>query len=267
MDLCVDEAKSPAALNYLRQIGVDPGRSVRMIVVTHWHDDHIRGIAQVVSNCPEAAFVCPAAFRDKEFLTLKAALIHLADQMPRPMDSKTAVPPPTPNHLSIALLVQLERTAILLGGDVHRFDDRKRGWLRIADLYTEYGHPVSDVVKIPHHGSAGADADEIWDRLLRERPIAALTPFQHGRVSLRKAGDISRICGRTKEAYITALPRRAKPRKRNPAVDKTIEDLLRNRRQLSPRSGRVTLRSSSHERPRWTAQLAGAARRLQPGAV
>ena len=46
VDSCVDEAGHPAALNYLRQIGVDAGRSVRMIVVTHWHDDHIRGIVQ-----------------------------------------------------------------------------------------------------------------------------------------------------------------------------------------------------------------------------
>ena len=193
VDSCVDDDGNPAALSYLNQIGVDVGRSVRVIVVTHWHDDHIRGIAKVISSCPKAYFVCPAAFRQEEFLTLVAAyadgammlqagtkeigkalalvnergttarlasenrlllrrrgcqlwalspsdeairlaLTHLADQLPRPMESKAAVPAPTPNHLSVALLAQLEGTAVLLGGDVLRFNDRKRGWLRIADL-------------------------------------------------------------------------------------------------------------------------------------
>ena len=75
-----------------------------------------------------------------------------------------------------------------------RFGDRDRGWSRIADLYTKYGHPVADLVKIPHHGSAGADCDEMWDRLLRDRPVAALTAFRRGAVALPTAADVTRIC-------------------------------------------------------------------------
>ena len=325
VDSCVDREGNAAALSYLKLIGVDAAGSVKTIVVTHWHDDHIRGITKVISSCPRADFVCPAAFRQKEFLAfvaayadgammlhsgtqeigkalalvnerrttarlasenrlllrrrgcelwalspsdeaIRSALLHLAEQMPRPMESKTAVPAPTPNHLSVALLVQLAGTAILLGGDVLRFRaDRKRGWLRIADLRREFDHPVSDVVKVPHHGSSGADAPEMWDHLLRELPVAALTPFRQGGVSLPKAGDVRRICARTAEAYITSLPRHGRPPKRTSAVEKTIEGFLRNRRLQSPPLGRVTLRCSSRERSRWTAQLAGAACRLHPG--
>ena len=196
--------------------------------------------------------------------SIRAALTYLARQMPRPMESKTAVPSPTPNHLSVALLVELDGTTILLGADVLRFSDRKRGWLRIVDLQTEYDHPIADVLKVPHHGSSGADAKETWDRLLRARPIVALTPFQQGGVSLPKTTDIDRICGKTTEAYITSLPRRGRPPKRGSAVDKTIAGVLRNRRIQSPPFGRVTLRYSSHDRG-WTAQLAGAACRLHPG--
>ena len=223
VDSCVDREGNAAALSYLKLIGVDAARSVKTIVVTHWHDD-------------------------------------------RPMESKTAVPAPTPNHLSVALLVQLAGTAVLLGGDVLRFRaDRKRGWLRIADLRREFDHPVSDVVKVPHHGSIGADAPEMWDHLLRERPVAALTPFRQGGVSLPKAGDVRRICARTTEAYITSLPRHGRPPKRTSAVEKTIEGFLCNRRLQSPPLGRVTLRCSSREGSRWTAQLAAAACRLHPG--
>ena len=294
------------------------------VVVTHWHDDHIRGIAQVVRSCARADLVCPAAFRREEFRNLvaayaggammiqtgireigetlalveergavprwatenrlllkrrgcqlwalspsdeaiKMALMHLREQMPRPMESKTAVPSPTANHLSIALLVQFGGKAVLLGGDVLRVNDRRRGWLRIADLQDEYDHPMSDIVKVPHHGSSGADCREMWDRLLRERPLAALTPFRQGGVSLPKAGDIERICARTAEAYITSLPRNGRPPKRTSAVEKTIEGFLRNRRLQSPPLGRVTLRCPSHDGARWTAQLAGAACRLHSG--
>jgi len=87
-----------------------------------------------------------------------------------------------------------------------RFGDRDRGWSRIADLYTRYGHPVADLVKIPHHGSAGADCDEMWDRLLRDRPVAALTAFRRGAVALPTAADVTRICEKCADVYLTSEP-------------------------------------------------------------
>ncbi len=57
----------PAALSYLNSIGIDPEEAVVLIVATHWHDDHIRGLATVVESCPSALFSCPVAFRKNEF--------------------------------------------------------------------------------------------------------------------------------------------------------------------------------------------------------
>lgn len=321
VDSCIDQSGTPAALKYLNQIGVDVGTAVRMIVVTHWHDDHIRGVSELVEYCPRAEFVCPAALRSKEFFTLIAAyangattiqsgikemantlklvvqrgttvrlasentlllrrsgcqlwalspsaastlhaMAHLATRIPQPMQSKGAVPPPTPNHLSVALLAQLPDTAILVGGDVLQFSDRNRGWLRIADLHAQSNHPASDIVKIPHHGSSGADSDDMWDRLLRVRPIATLTPFCRGNVSLPTPNDAARICGRASEAYSTAHAHQARPSRRPRAVEKTIADVLRNRRLWSPKFGRVTLRSEASQPRTWSVQLSGSAYRL-----
>lgn len=61
-------------LKYLRRIGIDPVESVKLVVATHWHDDHIRGLSEVVRNCPNAGFVCSNALSSKEFLTLVSAL-------------------------------------------------------------------------------------------------------------------------------------------------------------------------------------------------
>lgn len=57
----------PAALEYLKSIGVPPDR-VLLVVVTHWHDDHICGIAEVLESCPNARFVMATALQSKEFI-------------------------------------------------------------------------------------------------------------------------------------------------------------------------------------------------------
>jgi len=74
VDSCVDPNRVPKALQYLESIGIDPGHSVALIVATHWHDDHIRGIAQLVEVCDTATFCCASVFCEKEFLTLVGAL-------------------------------------------------------------------------------------------------------------------------------------------------------------------------------------------------
>ena len=60
-------------LTYLRQLHIDPATAVRQVIATHWHDDHIRGMGRVVAACEAAEFVCSAALRQDEFLTLVAA--------------------------------------------------------------------------------------------------------------------------------------------------------------------------------------------------
>ncbi|MFH0775548.1 MAG: MBL fold metallo-hydrolase [bacterium] len=74
IDSCIDlSSKTPLALNYLRQIGVDPSKAVKLIVATHWHDDHIRGLGCIVKECKSATFVCAEALTSREFLTLVEA--------------------------------------------------------------------------------------------------------------------------------------------------------------------------------------------------
>ena len=69
VDSCIDPAGEPRALQYLNELGVDPARAVRLVVATHWHDDHIRGMAKLVTACSNAVFCCASALCEKEFLT------------------------------------------------------------------------------------------------------------------------------------------------------------------------------------------------------
>ncbi len=74
IDSCVDADGTPAALKYLDEIGLDPAQVVDLVVATHWHDDHIRGMAQLVTTCSKAAFCCAAALCKTEFLTAVGTL-------------------------------------------------------------------------------------------------------------------------------------------------------------------------------------------------
>ena len=70
VDSCLDRAKKkPVALAYFDEIGVDPS-TVELVLATHWHDDHVAGIDEVVGACTNAKFWCPAALRSREFLQL-----------------------------------------------------------------------------------------------------------------------------------------------------------------------------------------------------
>ena len=73
VDSC-GRADAPAALEYLRDLGADPAQDVEFIVATHWHDDHIRGMARLVEVCRRARFCCASVLCHEEFLAAVHAL-------------------------------------------------------------------------------------------------------------------------------------------------------------------------------------------------
>lgn len=71
VDACIDSnTGTPAALDYLDQIGVDYAEKVAVILATHWDDDHIRGLGKTLEQCLKARFAFSSAFRSIDFLTL-----------------------------------------------------------------------------------------------------------------------------------------------------------------------------------------------------
>ena len=77
VDSCVDSKDPPkpsAPLRYLRQLGVRVEEAVKLVVVSHWDDDHVRGIADVLEASRSARFVCSHVFPDKKFVNFVEAL-------------------------------------------------------------------------------------------------------------------------------------------------------------------------------------------------
>lgn len=74
VDSCRNKSTTnPVALDYLTEIGVDIAHQVKVVVITHWHDDHIRGVADFFRLAESATFVCPEALSSDQFLRLVAS--------------------------------------------------------------------------------------------------------------------------------------------------------------------------------------------------
>lgn len=70
VDSCINPStKLPLALEYLSSINV-PLAKIKMIVCTHWHNDHIKGLAKVLSECENAEFCFSSVHDLNKFLFL-----------------------------------------------------------------------------------------------------------------------------------------------------------------------------------------------------
>lgn len=64
------ETNEPVALRYLQTLGVNVAEHVKMVVATHWHDDHMDGLGDLFQECASAKFVCTMAMQADEMKTL-----------------------------------------------------------------------------------------------------------------------------------------------------------------------------------------------------
>lgn len=312
IDSCVDADGRPQALRYLESLGVDPALTVRLIVATHWHDDHVRGLAQMVKTCPAAAFCCAAALCRKEFLALVQAIqgrhlsaigsglreIHavfshldstgkkpthaisnrvvfqrqtcriwslapgddvflrfigsVKETIPGRGHNKGRIRSLSPNEAAVALWVDAEDFALLLGADLDR-----RGWETIvSDSERPAGR--ASVFKVPHHGSQDADEPAVWKRMLEIDPVAILTPWRRGGHSRPTSSDVKRILTATRNAYVTS-DGSLSPRTHysNRMVDRTLRQSRSQLRPLTPHAGAVRLRRPLRLGRQWTIETLG----------
>lgn len=71
VDSCLEtKSGEPMALRYFRAIKVNPSDQVKFVIATHWHDDHIGGLAKLFEECKTAKFVCAAGLKHVDFLSL-----------------------------------------------------------------------------------------------------------------------------------------------------------------------------------------------------
>ena len=71
IDSCINpKTRISIPLEYLEKLGINIQKSVKLILCTHWHDDHIRGISMLLEKCKSAIFSTPRSSDIKKFLRL-----------------------------------------------------------------------------------------------------------------------------------------------------------------------------------------------------
>jgi len=74
VDSCVAPGdETPYSLTYLERIGVEPEEHVKLIVASHWDDDHIRGLCTLIRRCRKSRFSLSSAYTTKDFLSILRA--------------------------------------------------------------------------------------------------------------------------------------------------------------------------------------------------
>jgi beta-lactamase superfamily II metal-dependent hydrolase len=332
LDSCRDPGTGfPATLGYLDSLGVDPATSVRVVVATHWHDDHIRGLAETVQRCSDARFVCASALTKREFVAmvtryearnevqggsgvreifevlrylaatkrqthfaapdrpvfrfveaeataggscilttlspadkqLELFFQEIAAMMPEVRQPKRRAIPQGPNHVAVAVWISAGPEAILLGSDLEETGDPDTGWTVITNSKTR-PRGLAGVFKIPHHGSMTGHSSSVWERMVAPNiAYALLTPFTRGSVSLPTVEDVSRIRGRTSNAYATSRIHSRSIARRAPEIERGIRETVGRLRAAETRFGRVTLRKPSGPGRSWALDLSGNACHLQ----
>ena len=182
---------------------------------------------------------------------------HIAALLPREGMTKLRVSALTPNHAAVVLWVTTGGASILLGSDLEETGHPGTGWSVILGSST-YPQGKASVFKIPHHGSQTADQPQVWHDMLHAEPLAILTPFVRGNVSLPTRHDVDRLCARTEHAYTTAVPRYRRRRGRPNAVTRTIRETVGSIREVIPSTGHVRLRANlTHQPISWHVELFG----------
>ena len=71
IDSCEDsQTKQSVPLHYIKSLGCNPETAIRFIVASHWHDDHVRGLHELLLASNNANFSCASVLTEKEFLAL-----------------------------------------------------------------------------------------------------------------------------------------------------------------------------------------------------
>lgn len=146
----------------------------------------------------------------------------------------TAVRSHSPNASSVALWVQVGDRRVLLGADVE-----EAGWQAALGAAVLDGD-VAGVIKVPHHGSAGADHPQFWQTVIEPQPDAILAPYS--RSKLPRPADLRRLLARTPSVHVAA---RAAPRRHyEPVVRRMVAAATVDGLQpLSGPVGQVRLRA------------------------
>lgn len=287
VDSCINPfTKNSLPLEYLEGLGVDLKSEVKLVLCTHWHDDHLLGLSQLLKACSSAKF-CWTEVTDKtkflQFVSLdyqkltrqasNSSTFEFAECLKHAKDlgngiklakentvlyginfssgfrsevislspsdktilnfhseiselitefgtSSKKIVAHSPNSKSIALYFKLGHHRAILGADLEVGEDEMEGWQNILDNNTVIDQKAS-LFKIPHHGSQNGYHKAVWDKLLSDRPVSGLTPWNKNN-KLPNSEMLKIYKEHTDRLYMTRPTVSNKGKKRDRNIEKMI---------------------------------------------
>lgn len=177
------DSKKPIALKYLEDLNIDASADVELIVITHWHRDHIAGISEVIDTCSNATVVLPEAFTTNEYTSFICALAkdRVLEDLNSGIELKKALK-------SIQAHYNINKKAPLLA---------KEGQSLFKDHVT--GLEIEALSPSPHSVIASnIEVQNLYDRFKTSNPrlhILKQNPNNNSIALLVKVNDISVLLG------------------------------------------------------------------------
>jgi hypothetical protein len=166
----------------------------------------------------------------------------------------------SPNNLAVAVWVSLGPIDLLFGADLEETADPETGWSVIVNSASRPQGQAS-LFKVPHHGSANGHSDDVWDKMLTEKPFAILTPYERGGLVLPRPTDVKRIVQRSGTAFSTSHGHKPKiATKHDPVAYKMLRQAGITVTSAQAPMGHIRFRNGGAQAfSNWTNQLGGAA--------
>jgi hypothetical protein len=158
VDSCLNEGE-PVAIAYLQALGVDPARSIRAVIATHWHDDHYKGLSQILTKAPAAHIWISSVLTDQEFL-------RFAMRMDK---NKTAIAGHKITEF-VKIIEEISRRRAA-GQLTYGLADARTSIFRIDSSISGHGHSCEVLALSPSHG----DTLEFLERIAANMPRARQT--------------------------------------------------------------------------------------------
>ena len=178
---------------------------------------------------------------DRYQTSLSDSLSSLVDPETKNVYAKWRPDKVNHNLASPAILLVYGKTRVILGGDME-----STGWQQV--LVEQQDETVTrppldcTFVKVSHHGSSNGYCDGLYAMLSeRKAPVAAITPFNRGALSLPSTEGLNHLKTNTSEVFVTNLTR-----VKGPYAPKTLGDFV----YLSP-----SWASLLRRHPEWTGAL------------
>jgi hypothetical protein len=122
--------------------------------------------------------------------------------IPRPGEPVKPLNDDFHNLVSVAMLLVFGDLQVVLGSDVERGSGGETGWSAVISN-SDCPDVWANLVKVPHHGSAGAFSEEAWTRhAARMKPLAVVTPFSKSLLPTPTA--VSTLCGVAEMVGVTS---------------------------------------------------------------